>query len=364
MQTQNGWEQDAVPTTYNFHNLFAVRVAHRGLNGWMRNDFRMFIEDTEKVDLRVEEGPVQALDRTLAHDRTLQRDYSYDNFSFAVKTQFGRIQLAEGILRAEPDFPVSELLRWVKRVMRHHVINRGASFQYAAAVSREGVGYLFASWNHTGKTSLALSFLADGYDYMSDDWCLISESGEILGIPKPLLLYDTNFECHPSLMRAVGDRRERRKLRRQLGAAKFARSLDTARRLPRVLRRWLSDRYFVKAKVPVSRIFKDCGTTLRSPLSKVCLLVVARSGVSVTEVPPQELARRVALFGHHERTPLRMTQLAMAYAGHHDLPGALLSAETDLLTGAFGAAKCLEVTVPPASRSGAFDRIRRLLEEA
>ncbi len=318
----------------------------------------MFLDEVDAVDLRVEEG------RVVIPDRMLSQDFSFDDSSFVVETPFGRIQLAEGLLRAEPGGS-RELLRWVKYVMKQRVMKRGATLLHAAAVSHEGIGYLFPSWGHTGKTNVTLSFLTNGYDYMSDNSCFITALGEMLAYPRHLDLFDYNFECHPFLIGALANLREQRHLKRQLAATRLARSLGGSNRLSRMLGRWLSDRYFVNVRVPVSRAIPGCRTVLRSPLSKVCLLTTARSGVSaVSEVPAKQLARKVALFGQYERFRFYGSQLAMTYAGLQEVEDDLLSAETDLLRRAFAAARCLEVTVPPTLKSRDVDRIRELLEEA
>lgn len=324
----------------------------------MRREFGAFLDEVDAVDLTVEEGGLAS------PDRMLSVDFSFDDSSFVVETPFGRIQLEEGLLRAEPGGSF-ELLRWVKYVMRKRVMKREATVLHAAALAHEGVGYLFPAWGHTGKTNVTLSFLANGYDYMSDDWSFITGAGEILAYPRHLALFDYNFECHPFLIAALAKGREGPRLRRRLAATRFARSMNGSSWLFRMFSRWLSDRYFVEVRVPVSRVIPGCKTVLRSRLSKVFLLTTARSGVGdVSEVPADQLARKVALFSHYERSRFFGHELALAYAGLQEVEEDLLSVETSLLQEAFKGARCLEVTIPPIVKSEDADRTRRVLEKA
>ncbi len=154
----------------------------------MRRELGVFIEDVEVVDLRVEEGdvPVPA--------RSLSGGYAYDDSTFVVDTRYGRVQLGEGLIRAGSVFPY-ELLRWVTYAMRRRLLEKDVSALHAAAVARNGQAYVFPAWAQTGKTNLQLNLLAHGYEYMADDWCPVTASGEVLGYPRSVNLLEYNFAC-------------------------------------------------------------------------------------------------------------------------------------------------------------------------
>jgi hypothetical protein len=52
--------------------------------------------------------------------------------------------------------------------------HRGLFGLHAAAVSRDGVGYLLAGASGSGKTSLCLTLVRDGFRYLSDDFVLVT----------------------------------------------------------------------------------------------------------------------------------------------------------------------------------------------
>ncbi len=182
-----------LPATSSFHNLFSISVSHRGLDSLLKTELGMFQgEKEDAVNLHIEEGEVLLLDRSLSYPwDTIS--YSFDDFPFVMETPSGRIQFLNGLLRAEPEVSPKLLIRGVTGLLRQRIIERGASLVHASVVSRNRIGYLFPAWAPSGKTNVALSFLAKGYDYMSDDWCFVSTSGDILGYPRHLSIFDHNL---------------------------------------------------------------------------------------------------------------------------------------------------------------------------
>ena len=355
---RDGGKDGAGSSVYNFHDLFSVRVSHPDLDILMRRELSVFLDTSDQVDLTVEEGEL------LPPERTLSRNYAFDESSLVVDTSTGRIELSEGRIRAESVSP-TKLLQWVMALMRPQVLRREVSLVHAAAVSRDGVGYLFPAWTQTGKTNLSLSFLANGYDYMAGDWCFVAASGDLLAYPRYLNLRDYNFRCHPFLLDTLGKRRGGRRLRRYLAAMTFARSLDGNSRFSSMVQRWMMDRYFLNVQLPVSRAVVNCGTSLRAPLSTVCLLTTARSGRCIlSEIGARELAEKVVWGGRYERLWFEKAQLAMAYATLGGSPDEQTSLEIDLLTRAFAGAKCVEVTLPPAGTAIDMEQVRALIEGA
>ncbi len=356
---------EVLPTTYDFHNLFSVSVAHRRLNRLMKRELQVFRRETDRLDLRVEEGFVPLPDKLLFYPWD-EVNYSFDDSSCVLETPSGRIQVAENLLRAEPRTS-SELLldQLVVNVMRSRIIAKGASLVHASAVSREGVGLLFPAWAHSGKTNVALSFLADGYDFMSDDWSFVTSSGEILGYPRWLKIFDYNLRCHPFLMETLNNRKSRRSLKRRLAATEFANTLDRSHGFSRRLRHLISSRYGAYFKVPHTAVMPGCEVVIRSPLSKVCLLTAVRSDTcKIRDISPERLAAKVVSCAHFEQGAFRRHSSAIAYAGQWDVQEDLVSEEIDLLTMAFRQAKCIEVMLPSIHTSKGLDQLRQLVEGA
>lgn len=325
----------------------------------MRREFRLFTAEPEAVDLWVTEGDVPK------PERMLSRSYLFDESSFVVLSPFGPIQVGPGEVRAAPEVWGGELLRWILTLMRPQMLGRNAALIHSSAVSRDGVGYLFPAWRNTGKTNLALGFLKEGYDYMSDDWTFVSASGEALAFPQHLHLFDYNFECHPFLSQSLADGGDARHIARRLSVSRFVQSLRGSNWLSSYLARWLTKRFFVEVRVPVGRVLPECSTALRAPLTKVCALSTSLSASGmISEVSAAELASRVAVTSFYERKSFLQHTLALAYTGLQDYTEDYLAREREILQRAFEHARCFEVTLPPALDSAEVDRIRTLVEEA
>jgi len=353
---------EAFPATYSFHGLFSVRVAHRRLAGLMREEFPFFLDRDARpdgpVDLVVEEGEVDTADHMLSGT------YSFDGRSMVMRRASGRVRLMEGVLCAEPSVNPEELYaRWVEGLLFFHVLSRGAFLAHSSAVSRQGVGFFFPAWAHTGKTNVVLEFVSSGYDYMADDWCLVSSSGEILGYPRWLRLFSYNFEAHPQLRATVGGPKERRSLARRLAMTRFARSLDPANAFTADLRSRLEKRFFVYVRAPIGRVIPGSREGIRSPLTKACLLSTGRSGrIEITDIAPEELARRVALTAMYERYMFDLDRTAKAYAGMADGPLDVARTGEAVLSKAFSHTRCLEVQIPVSPSRADLHRIRSLVE--
>ncbi len=312
----------------------------------------------DDVDLKVEEGAVPL------PDRMLSSDLGFGDSRYVFDTPSGRIQFADGLIRAEPRVSAQELLvQWVENLMGREIPNRGACMVHASAVSRDGEGYLFPAWAHTGKTNLALSFLLRGYDYMADDWCFVSASGDLLSYPRWINLFAYNFDANPELLGTMGNLREFRAFRRQLAATRFARSLDESSLVSGIVRRRLLDYYFANVRIPVDRAIPGCRTAPRAHLSKACLLTTSRSReISVSDISAREVAEKAALCAYYERTQFYRREAALAYAGGGESKGVLISREVGVLDSAFKQAKCVEVTLPQRPSSRDLDRILEELE--
>jgi hypothetical protein len=351
-------------STFSFHGLFSVRVAHRGLSRFMHEEFPFFLDRKADpdgpVDLVVEEGNIDNADRMLS---TL---YSFAPDSMIMGTDSGRIRFSEGVILAEPNLNPEELYaRWVEGLLFFHVLSRGAFLAHSSAVSRSGIGFLFPAWAHTGKTNVALEFVSNGYDYMADDWCLVTSSGEILGYPRWLRLFDYNFEAHPQLQHTVGGPRDRRRLARRLAMNRLAHSLNPNSPIAASIRSRLEGRFSVYTRAPITRVIPGSREALRAPLTKACLLSTGRSArVSAAELAPEELARRVALTAMYERYMFNLDRVAKAYAGMPDGPLDFSAAGEAVLREAFAHTRCFEVHMPPSPSKQDLHQIRSAIESA
>ncbi len=309
----------------------------------------------------VDEGSVPALERLLSY-RTDELNYSFDDSAFVLETPEGNVQLTDAGLRAgsgvSPDLLLDLLLTLY---VRPRAIAQDAALVHSSAVSRDGTGFLFPAWAHTGKTNLALSFLADGFDYMSDDWSFVTASGELLGLPRWLTIFDYNLRCHPQLIEAFSARTGRNDLKRNLSVVGFAEGLDGSRRAPRMIRDWLTNRYMVYSRMPVAELFPSGKTTARARLSRVCFLTATRSkDYAIVDASPDLLANKVVSCGNFERSTFRRHESAWAFSESRIVPD-LASQETNCLAKAFATVKCLELRLPRTYASADFARVREAI---
>jgi len=66
----------------------------------------------------------------------------------------------------------------LKFILKFH----GLYLLHASCVSKDGKGVLFSGKSESGKSTLALSLVRDGFDYLADDDCLLSQKGRLLKV--------------------------------------------------------------------------------------------------------------------------------------------------------------------------------------
>lgn len=86
-------------------------------------------------------------------------------------------------------------------------MTRGLLPLHAAAVRYGGKGALVTGWARGGKTTSLLGFMADGADYISDDWTYVDVARHTMfGLPKPLQVSDRQLAEQPGYLARVGSR--------------------------------------------------------------------------------------------------------------------------------------------------------------
>jgi hypothetical protein len=100
-------------------------------------------------------------------------------FLFRNKRLTHRNRTIEKIVYALEWQIVSDLIRQNKSILKFH----------AASLSVNGNGYLFIGDSGTGKTSLSISLLQNGWNFLSDEFGLLDpESFELLPFPRNLII--------------------------------------------------------------------------------------------------------------------------------------------------------------------------------
>ena len=102
-------------------------------------------------------------------------------------------------------------------VVALHLLRRGHVLLHSAAFQYRGSTTLVAAWKKGGKTEILLPFLANGAEYLSDEWTIVSADGTVHGLSADLHVWSWHAEQFPEV---------------------WARIPATARRRFRLLRRY------------------------------------------------------------------------------------------------------------------------------
>jgi hypothetical protein len=86
----------------------------------------------------------------------------------------------------------------IESVLHLCAFTKGAIPLHASAFQQDGEGVLVAAFPHGGKTSLLLAALAEGANFISDDW-LYLKNGAILGLPIPLSIRSWQVQQLPKI---------------------------------------------------------------------------------------------------------------------------------------------------------------------
>lgn len=240
---------------------------------------------------------------------------------------------------------------------------------HSSAFVYEGVGVLVTGWAKGGKTEVLLGFMANGAEYVGDEWVYVDPDGERLyGIPEPITIWDWHLDDLPRY-RALIDRRDVLRFR-AIKALQAAERLlpsreDHRSRLAKVMP--LAERQLY-ARLPPGKLFGEAACTLHGKLDRLFFVASHdRPDVVVEPADPSEIARRVAVSLEYERLELQSRYLEYRFA-FPGLANVLLDSaaerERDLLERAFAGKEAHAVFHPfPAPIPALFDAIRPLVHD-
>jgi len=69
------------------------------------------------------------------------------------------------------------------------LLKKDSSFSHCSAIERQGQAVLFPAWGGVGKTSIMGRYIEEGWNFLSDDSCVISASGTASIHPLPMHIY-------------------------------------------------------------------------------------------------------------------------------------------------------------------------------
>jgi hypothetical protein len=241
---------------------------------------------------------------------------------------------------------------------------RGVVAMHAAAFTYHGSGVLVTGWAKGGKTEALLAFMAQGAEYVGDEWVYVSADGsELFGIPEPIRIWDWHLDDLPAYRQRL-PLGARARMRSARAGASASRTLADGVRRARPLRRvtpLIEGRASIQ--VPPERLF-GARQALRSSFDRLFLVCShERPDVSIAPVDPLEVARRMVFSLQFERLDLLEHYMKFRFAFPERSNPLLEQAEAlqrDALERAFAGKPAHVVAHPyPAPIPALFDAMER-----
>lgn len=159
-------------------------------------------------------------------------------------------------------------------IVRWALAQRGAALLYGAAVARQGRAALLVPEQDQGKTAAALRAAGEGFDFMGDDFVILTDDGRVWSFPKPVTV--TAEALRATAVTAHLRRRERLKL--WLRNALYGRAARTAGlrlsrgRWPVATLNLLWQRLFSPPKRPIESLIPAVSIADQAQLTELVLL--------------------------------------------------------------------------------------------
>lgn len=250
---------------------------------------------------------------------------------------------------------------------------KGALPLHASAFNYKGAGALVTGWAKGGKTETLLAFMANGAEYVGDEWIYLSPDGQrMYGIPEPIRVWNWHLEEMPRYRSLVG-RTDRARLW-ALGSAvsimdrvlssNVGRRTSPIRFLSRVhhlLKRQLH------VQLPPRKIFGDGARSLSGAPDNVYFVASHElDEITVREVDAEDVARRMVFSLQEERIDFMSHYYKFRFAfpeARNRLVEELESRQREIILRALSGKTTYAVYHPyPVSIPALYDVIRPTLE--
>lgn len=76
------------------------------------------------------------------------------------------------------------------------------AFLHSGAIGVNGKAVVLAAWRRSGKSEAVIEFLRRGYQFMADDWVIISSDGTVYAYDKEIAMYSHDIASAPEVTRA------------------------------------------------------------------------------------------------------------------------------------------------------------------
>lgn len=177
-------------------------------------DLTVHLWDSTSTATRMARRPWQADDLIARGDVRSFRDKTILTALTADVGALSILNLAENVglfwIRNAADLPTYERGAPLRAILHWWMRQRSRHLVHAAAVGVQGKGALIVGRGGSGKSTTALTCLTHGWDYASDDYCLVS----CIDSPRAESLYNTaklnadHLRNLPQLLPAISNREE------------------------------------------------------------------------------------------------------------------------------------------------------------
>jgi peptidoglycan/xylan/chitin deacetylase (PgdA/CDA1 family)/GT2 family glycosyltransferase len=234
---------------------------------------------------------------------------------------------------------------------RQHVLLHSASFVH------RGRGVLVAGWQKGGKTETLLPFMAEGAEYVADEWTVVGgDEPGLYGVSTLARMWDWQLRQVPQFRARIGAG-QRARLRAGRGYQRLYRLLprhDRVRSWPVRLLRQVSAEGGAAWQgvdgIPPAQLFGDRVRPGRAPLDRVFLPILGDDdATSVVPTTPEQVARRMVSALEFERAGLitAYQQFRFAFPDRaNPLVESARERELGLLTAAFEGVPAYEIRHP------------------
>lgn len=201
------------------------------------------------------------------------------------------------------------------------VLSKGALPLHASAFNYNGKGILTTGWSKAGKTEMLLAFVANGAEYIGDEWVYLSSDGQrMYGIPEPIRVWYWHLQQMPYYKAMVN----RGNLVRMQALNIFVKSVDVIEssgigrgfsllKLTRRIKVLLKQQMHVD--LPPERLFGNTVTAIKSSPDRVFFVVSCDEPyITVRPIDPQEIVQRMVFSLQEERMTFMSYYLRFRFA--------------------------------------------------
>ncbi len=194
-----------------------------------------------------------------------------------------------------------DLFDWTTQIIQ---LQHGQSYIHASSIQRENRGLAILGWGGVGKTTSLLKLVMEhDWKFLSDDLGIVDDAGTLYRAPKRLQVYGYNCAGQPAIYDRLMEGRS--------FEDKLAWKIRLARHGGKAVRR----------RVAARDLFGAAALSDEAQLTDLVYLEKASGGdYSVTDIPSNEVARRMSAIIMSEIAPFPQVVREAEAAGFHDIP--------------------------------------------